>query len=139
MTHDDCVSLLYAYFAHVKFISVNFSWGSESYKTPQPNFCGVQTLDPAESATMPVTEVAVQNVHQKVGFLSAMQSTMPLRTIVPLGLMTVLHDAFKYLNFRCEDDSAGKPEYQNRIRPITSGMSIITVLLLAMLDNAEDS
>ena len=48
-------------------------------------------------------------------------------------------DAFKYLNFRFEDDSAGKPVCQNRVHPITSGMSIVTVLLLAVLDNAEDS
>ena len=47
--------------------------------------------------------------------------------------------AFKYLNFRFEDDSAGKPVCQNRVHPITSGMSIVTVLLLAVLDNAEDS
>ena len=48
-------------------------------------------------------------------------------------------DAFKYLNFRFEDDSACKPVCQNRVHPITSGMSIVTVLLLAVLDNAEDS
>ena len=28
---------------------------------------------------------------------------------------------------------------QNSVHPITSGMSIVTVLLLAVLDNAEDS
>ena len=48
-------------------------------------------------------------------------------------------DAFKYLIFRFEDDSAGKPVCQNRVHPITSSMSIVTVLLLAVLDNAKDS
>ena len=41
-------------------------------------------------SSLPVTEVAVQNVYQKVGFFSAMQSTITWRTVVPLGLMTVL-------------------------------------------------
>ena len=47
------------------------------------------------------------------------------------------NDAFKYLNFRCEDDSAGKPVCQNRVHAITSGMSIVSMLLLAVLDDAE--
>ena len=49
-------------------------------------------------------------------------------------------DAFKYLNFRCEDDSAGKPASvpeQGSSKYLRQ--SIVAVLLLAVLDNAEDS
>ena len=138
MTHDDCVNLLYAYFGHVKFISVNFSWGLSHVRPHNQIFVGSRPPDRRGIGPCVRNRSSCSKCSSESRFLlgNAINDALENSRSTRADDGT---DAFKYLNFRFEDDSAGKPVCQNRVHPITSGMSIVTVLLLAVLDNAEDS
>ena len=117
---------------------MNFSWGLSHIRPHNHIIVGVQTPDPRGICIYARNRSSCSKCSSESRFLlgNAINDALENSRSTRADDGT---DAFKYLNFRFEDDSAGKPVCQNRVHPITSGMSVITVLLLAVLDSAEDS